>query len=253
MKWSYGMTTCRERYDTQLMQHTLASLHNGGFPQPVIYLDDWRGTGKYDNVVSRDIVFRPYGNWLLGLVELLIREPNADRYAMFQDDLECYKNLRLYLESCEIPSNGYWNLFTNYENEDIVRNQQPGWYEASINNPKTKAQTGRGALALVFSRSGVETLLQQSSVWSRLSDAQNGWKNIDGAVVRAMNGAGWREYIHNPTLVQHVGEQSSIFVTDHKSGGLIRKGRHKIALTWRGEKFDALKLLPRSDESNATR
>jgi hypothetical protein len=63
-------------------------------------------------------------------------------------------------------------------------------------------------------------------------DRTNPWKKIDGAVVTAMNKAGWREMVHNPSLLQHTGRISSM-------GNMP----HKEAESWRGEEWDARELL----------
>jgi hypothetical protein len=66
-------------------------------------------------------------------------------------------------------------------------------------------------------------------------DDHRHYKHIDGAVVEAMNLAGFSEFIHNPSLVQHNGPTSSI--TGMKWGAL------SIARSFPGESFDCLSLL----------
>jgi hypothetical protein len=111
------------------------------------------------------------------------------------------------------------------ENEAIVsRNSDKiGWHEAS--------QHGRGAVALVFSRDGVMNLLRHQHMIRRPTDPNRGWRAVDGGVVTAFEQMGRKEYIHNPSLVQHIGEHSTM---QNKS--------HKQALTFRGEDFDALTM-----------
>src|SRR5437870_5459108 len=110
MKWSYGVTTVPSRRST-LLPKTLQSLRAAGFGEPRLFIDGC----KQDEAVgyscqfrlpitARDPAVRPAGNWILSLWELYIREPVADRYAIFQDDLITYRNLRDYLEACKYPS-----------------------------------------------------------------------------------------------------------------------------------------------------
>ena len=71
-------------------------------------------------------------------------------------------------------------------------------------------QLGRGAVALVFSQEAVIKLLSSRYMQTRIMDAVKGHRSIDGAVVSAMHLEGWTEYVHNPSLVQHTGEVSSM-------------------------------------------
>src|SRR5689334_3053216 len=106
MEWSVGVTTVPARAGVMLPR-TLASLAAGGFDRPRLFVDG------SDDVQSWKAMFRlpascrwprvkPFGNWVLALWELWLREPDADRWAIFQDDLVCVRNLRPYLESLEI-------------------------------------------------------------------------------------------------------------------------------------------------------
>ncbi len=186
-------------------------------------------------VTTRWPTIRTFGNWVLGLGELFIREPDADRYAMFQDDLQTYKNLRQYLESCPYPEGrdpkvgkGYWNLYTF-----PVRQQKPpvstdgkqvdGWFLSN--------QLGRGAVALVFDREAVTTLLTHTHMILRPLNPDRGWRAIDGGIVSAMRKAGYREWVHHPSLVQHTGLKSTM-------GNKV----HPTADSFRGEDYNAMEI-----------
>jgi hypothetical protein len=169
------------------------------------------------------------------LWELYVREPTANRYAIFQDDMVCCRNLRGYLEACPYPEHGYLNLLTFLTNEPVIAGKPVGWYLAGgleCSDPNSQWQTGRGAVALVFDREAVITLLSSRHFVERPMDPFRGHRSIDGGIVTAMNKAGCREYIHSPSLVQHVGHVSSM-------GNLP----YPQAQTFRGENFDALDLL----------
>lgn len=244
LTWSYGVTTVPERSETSLTI-TLASLRMAGFPDPTLFVDGCSPEQVREyattNIVTRPQRLGPWGNWWLTLVELYLRNPKADRYAIFQDDFVTYQNLRSYLDRCKYPERGYWNLFTAFKlNEHAVVGKRPGWYEAPpmSNHPTVKDeirwQGGKGAVGLVFSCEAVITLLQSRSLITKCKavDKHISYKRVDGGVVNAMNEAGWREYIHTPSLVQHLGEKSS-----------CGNGSHPQAQTFRGETFDAMKLL----------
>jgi hypothetical protein len=229
IRWAYGVTTVEERLD-DLLPRTLASLAAAGFNDPRLFIDGGntverlglQATAHYPKV-------RTLGNWVLALWELYLREPRADRYAIFQDDFVTYKNLRAYLEHCEFPSSGYWNLYTFPENQQLAPpDGSVGWY---LSNQKS-----RGATALVFNMAGVKTLLTSEHFVNRPQNHFKGWKNVDGTINSAFKEPKLRvqfdEYVHHPSLIQHTGEKSS-----------MGNPHQELATSFRGEDFDALSLI----------
>jgi len=228
LKWSYGVTTLADRFD-DLLPKTLTSLNRSGFGQPRIFVD---GEGALpDCVAGLPITQRipkvmTMANWWLALTELYMREPLADRYAIFQDDLVCSRNLRAYLEASEYPEKGYLNLYTFPENEKPTN----GWHESN--------QRGRGAVALVFNNEAVRSLLLAEHMIKKVQDRQlrrgypRGTKGVDGGVVESFRKIGWKEYVHSPSLVQHTGLVSS-----------MGNRRHPLATSFKGESFDLINLL----------
>lgn len=247
MKWSYGVTTTIERKETTLPR-TLASLAAGGFPTPRLFVDACNCPSEYAEfgleVSCRYPRIRTMGNWWLGLVELYTREPAADFYAMFQDDLVTYVNLRQYLESCSYPTRGYLNLYTVPNNENIPSRPKvdgPVWYPSN--------QCGVGALALVFDREAVISLLKSAHWINRPQDLVRGWRAIDGGIVTALQYAGWKEYVHYPSLVQHTGEQSTCESPQCGAphfegvGPIAIKGLAAMPRSFKGEDFDASTMI----------
>jgi hypothetical protein len=237
MEWVCGLTTVPSRFDG-LLPKTLASLRAGGFPNPRLFIDGAGVPDGLDLPISLRIPpLRPFGNWALGLAELYLREPHADRYAMFQDDLLCYRNLRTYLDACTYPEKGYWNLITQIDNEKVIGGKPEGW--------RASNQRGRGAVALVFSNEAVRVLLKHPHMVDRPLDPKRGWRTIDGGIVESFRKARWEEWVHNPSLVLHTGEASTIIERRVNPDGSIREvpnKRYAPALTWRGEDYDALSL-----------
>lgn len=243
MRWSYGITTVPSRRYTTLPK-TLASLKAGGFEQPHLFVDG--GGENYDGLgcitTLREVPLRAFGNWITSLWELYILRPSAHRIVIFQDDVLCYKNLRQYLEKVEMPKRGYLNLITQLDNEVMIRDRPFGFLESGLMDRPSDRQTGLGALGLVFDREALLTLLCAWHILVKPLDPQVGHRKIDGAVVQAMNAAGFREYIHNPTLLTHIGEESTIGNNDPITG----KTMFREPWSWRGPEFDALDLLPKS-------
>lgn len=222
MNWAYGVTTVPERFDT-VLPRTLESLAKGGFDKPRLFID---GPGEIPKALQgyqisqRVPKLRAYGNWLLAIQELIVLEPMAERYAIFQDDMVTYVNLRQYLNQCVYPDKGYMNLYTFPSQTKPVN----GWYLST--------QGGKGAVALVFSRDALLALFSTNYMVNRPFDLRRGHKSIDGGIVTAMNNAGWREYVHNPSLVQHTGIKSA-----------IGNSPQPFAPTFKGEDFDAVQLI----------
>src|SRR3990167_3648411 len=246
LKWSYGVTTVPERLESGLLVTTLNSLNSAGFDKPRIFIDGDKENDLWRNLirpkeagglgfVGLEMTFRyprirTHGNWVLTLYELFIREPTADRYAVFQDDFITCKNLRAYLESVPYPDKGYLNLYTfpanqaRFPMEGQTGRQRFGWMLSN--------QFGRGAVALVFNREVALALLSSPHMVERPLDPNRGWKAVDGGIVTALAKVGIKEYVHNPSLVQHTGLVSS-----------MRNKPHKLAESFQGEEFDALELL----------
>lgn len=240
VRWAYGVTTVPARRD-DLLPRTLASLRAAGFDRPRLFVDgcddnptSWVNEFGLEVTARTGPPVRTAGSWVLALWELYARDPSAHRFAVFQDDVLAYRNLRGYLDSLAIPEDGYWNLYTfpwvTGPGGSPGRQAPPpaghpgGFYRSN--------QMGRGALGLVFGRQAVISLLGSGYMADRFQDAHRGHRSVDGAVVTAMKRTGYTEWVHDPTLLQHTGEVSSM--------GNVR---HPTADSWRGEGFDATELL----------
>lgn len=155
---------------------------------------------------------------------IYLADSKADRYAIFQDDIVLCRNVRTYLEAVEYPKQGYLNLYTFATNENKVFGKPKGFLPSD--------QLGKGAVALVFDHMAIHTLLQQSHLVNK-PQLPNGKKNVDGAIQHAMViQAHFKEYIHNPSLVQHTGKI-----------GTLHNPIHPLAKTFPGENFDAMELI----------
>lgn len=231
--WAYGVTTVPERRHTTL-QPTLDSLRNGGFAYPRLFVD---GAPPREHnswgIVNASVTFRwprvgAMKSWIMALAELYWREPRADRYALFQDDFVCVRNLRQYIDLW-FPPKGYLNLYTFPHNQmritDVATgNANIGWFETN--------QKGQGAVGLVFDYQGVEALLTSQYMLKKPLCPLRGHKNVDGAVVVVMRQGGFIEYCHSPTLLQHMEGPSTLGNRPHPPGILFP-----------GVTFDAMRLL----------
>lgn len=213
LKWVYGVTTVPSRRDI-LLPRTLASLRNSGFDRPTLFVDgishqqaaEWQYSFNLE-VVNRYPRIRTVGNWWLAIVELYLRDPFADRYTIFQDDLITSKGLKEYLDKSVYPSKGYCNLFTFPENTCLIPKRSDGQRE---NGWFPSDQLGKGAVALVFDSQALLALLGSRSFIEKPRHRSRGHLNLDGAIVTALKKYGIREYTHYPSLVQHIGMESSM-------------------------------------------
>jgi hypothetical protein len=234
MKWAYGVTTVPSRKKT-LLPRTLESLKDAGFPCPWLFVDGAQERSEYAQFALETTIrypgIRTAGNWVLSLYELLYRFPECQRYAIFQDDFVTYRNLRQYLEQCKYPEDGYWNLF-RYPAPRELKKDSVGWHKA-------KLQRGLGAVALVFNREATWRLFASEHMATRPFRATKvrRYKSIDGGIVTAMKKAGYKEYIHWPSLVQHTGDVST-----------TSNSKHPKATCFRGENFDAMNLLKEQEK-----
>lgn len=234
VRWAYGVTTVPERFD-ELLPRTLASLAAAGFEEPRLFVDGCTESSLPAELSKHEATcrwprVRTAQNWWLSALELYCRDSHADRYALFQDDFVTCRNLRQYLDTCPFPGNGYWNLYTFPSNENLAP-KGGGWFQAAPLNTGSEFQTGRGAVALVFSRKGLQALFGQEHWITRVVDKEKGWRKVDGGIVTAMNKAGWREYVHSPSLTQHTGLESS-----------MGNKPHPLSTSFPGEQFDAMEL-----------
>lgn len=220
MKWSYGLTTVPSRFDA-LLPRTLGSLARGGFADPRLFIDGdcpIPATLTKYSITHRVPAVKTFASWILSAWELYFREPNADRYAVFQDDFVTYRNLRRYLECCEYPKTGYLNLYTYDFNEGAK-----GWHLSD--------QNGRGGVALVFNNEALCKLLSHPLI-AQHPKSVRGCSRLDGVVVDALKDLKWQEWVHSPSLVQHTGRLSS-----------MGHGVHAESVSFMGEEFDAMSLL----------
>ena len=229
MKWSYGITTVPERLNTTL-PITMKSLSEAGFDQPRLFIDGAATVRSFQEeypetpLTLRSPRVYAYANWMMSIYELYAREPHADRFALFQDDFVTVKGLKDYLERSPYPGKGYLNLYTFPSNQNIAPSRL-GWYESN--------QLGKGAVALVFDAAAVATVLSSPHLLGKHRGVPpRNRESIDGGVITAFQQANQKEYVHNPSLTQHIGKISSMGHAPQPS-----------APSFPGEEFNAMDLL----------
>lgn len=255
LKWAVGVTTVPARRG-DLLPRTLRSLAAAGFAGPArprLFVDGADAgtalsyeTEHRDHCVSaRWPALRVAGGWWSALLELYIRQPDADRYAIFQDDVIACRGLRAYLERVPwgadakdpnvLGEGDYLNLVTYPENQALAPPPRRGGRPAGF---YPSNQRGKGAQALVFRRVGVVGLLTSPEFATRPQNLARGWRNVDGGIADAFRAAGQREWVHDPSLCRHVGEKTTFNI-----GADGRPRVQPLDLSFRGEGWDALEML----------
>ncbi len=225
MEWAIGVTTVPQRITTTLPR-TLASLSAAGFDDIRLFVDGYDDLGYPCFGLLRSIRgdrIGAFGNWWLAAWELYIRNPKADRYAIFQDDVLLFRNVRQYLELLPYPDHGYCNLALYPQNQQWC--VEPGWNRVG-------GHRGWGAQGLVFSHEAMRALLRTDDNILLKPGSGQGTRNLDGAVADSMHNSGWDEYVHFPSLLTHIGDVSE-----------LGNRRQPEFAGFPGEDFDAMSLL----------
>ena len=210
-----AVITCPQRERTLLPQ-TLASIRRAGFPEPLVRCDNAN--------------LGPLPHWHATAVEVFYRNRFADRLIIFQDDILCVRNLAEYLNRCEYPTDGYWNLATIHSNVHAAKRAGTRWFAGR--------PSGLGALGLVFDNKCLRTLLGSPGLldWATDPDAPRRYpRYVDGGIATTLAKAGYTQYCHNPSLLKHTGTTSA--ARPHKTW------KDDLNALFPGEDFDALSLL----------
>lgn len=238
MEWAYGVTTVPQRRDTYL-PGTLRSLALGGFDKPRIFVDGdsdplgWERKFPGLPITARWPAVKVVGSWVLGMIELYVREPEADRYVIFQDDVITGRNVRTYLDRLPAPERGYFNLIT-YPNGV----EKKTWDSAPDGSWVVTRQKHRGAHGIVLTCEGVRALFSTGMFFDYPREV-DGWKGLDRKIGLAMNAAGWTEYVHKPSILLTTGDVST-----------IRHPKQAVARSFPGDMFDFLTLVRRGPGIN---
>lgn len=236
MNWAVGVTTVPSRRN-DLLPTALNSLCDAGFSDVHLFVDGCDDPSLYSQF-GRLVSLRPtpalgiVGNWMLAMWELYVRNPKANRFVLFQDDILAVGNLREFLEKSPYPKKrAFLNLYLNRQNKAIVKTQK-GWHPSN--------QLCQGALGLVFDRDALHAILSSNHMVAKpLTTPPRDRKNVDGGISTSMKNAGFIEYVHNPSLLQHIGRISTVGNTERDG----KTSRYPPIDWFPGENFDAMEFL----------
>jgi hypothetical protein len=212
-RWAVGVTTAPRRQST--LEWCLDSLVRSGWEEPRLFVDSAVTIAKrYAGlpVSLRESKLGAWPNYYLSLVELLMREPEADAFLLVQDDVVLYDryNLRVYLERYLWPSVpvGAVSLFCS----SAYTQPQSGWHR--LGEPWVW-----GALAFLFPRESAKRFIADPVVLEhRWCHHNRGLANIDTVIGEWANRHGLPIYFPTPSLAQHVGDSSTLWPNARSDG-----------------------------------
>lgn len=211
--WAVGVLSAPRREAT--LEWCLDSVVRAGWDRPQLFVDGLvRIPPRFAHlpITWREQPVGAWPNYWLALAELVQSQPEADAYLLLQDDavLHDRDNLRQYLESALWPGEKP-SLVSLYCSQAYTV-LEPGW----------RALSQRwiwGALAFVFPRELAREFLTNPDVlahrWSGLHD---GRRQVDVLIGEWADSRGHAVHYPCPSLVQHVGNTSSIWSNADNQG-----------------------------------
>ena len=204
--WAVGVTTAPRQAPTLAV--CLASLAHAGWPAPRLFVDgdvaipdEFAGLPR----THRDPQMGAWPNYYLALLELMMREPQAQAYMIVQDDVLFAHDARMreYLEGIFWPGQrpGIASLFCSR----AYTTPQAGWRQF-------EGVWTWCALAFVFSQDAAQRFFaDREVVLHRWSQTRNGLADISRTVGEWAYESHIPLYYPTPSLVQHIGDVSAIW------------------------------------------
>ena len=227
LEWCVGVTTAPRRQPT--LARSLRSLAAAGWPQPHLFVDgdpplpdEVVGDIDDQRLTQRRPAVGAWPNYLLSLAEMLHRQPTADAYLLVQDDaLFPDAPVREYLDRMLGPQPGDAAAFADriaavslYTAAEVQRTES-GWTPAAN-------RWELGAVAVVYSRAAVASFLGSPRILARgLSASDSRTAGIDTEIGWWLEGCGERMWHATPSVVEHIGETSTIWPTARALGNRI--------------------------------
>ncbi len=206
-RWAVGVTTAPRRQTT--LEWCLDSLARAGWERPRLFVDcAVTIPTRFSDlpVTFRQSKLGAWPNYYLALMELLMRDPEADAFLLVQDDVIFYdrQNLREHLEGVLWPADPI-GLVSLYCSQASTR-PKPGWH-------RIKGKLFPGALAFVFSRELAKRFVCDPLVLEhRWCHPKHGLANIDSVIGSWAIRQGVAIHYPTPSLAQHVGDTSTIWL-----------------------------------------
>jgi hypothetical protein len=204
-RWAIGITTAARRRPT--LEMCLDAIVRAGWEEPRLFIDGHATLPRrYRHIPTtwREDPIGAWPSWYLLLGELLAQDPDADAYVVLQDDAAVFdrESLRGYLEEVLWPGDrpGIVSLF--YTGREL----DPGWHAA-------RGQWHWGAQAFVLPPDIARALVSDAQLSDACRSALNGCHvPIPQLLADWCRRSRTEVWYPNPSLVQHVGNTSTIWM-----------------------------------------
>lgn len=226
MNWSIGITTCKR--NNNFTKNLIKKIKMNGWDKISLYAEPDSEVDNSVRVINRDMVYGCWTNWICSLYDMYSIDIEADYYCIFEDDIEICLGVKNYLENLlpSIERFGAISLYTpsNQSRKSLGLN--------CIHDNSFMAESVWGTQAIVFSKESLCRFLSSRNVFDhrRIGYGVNN-KNRDTALGIWASKQGEKLFYHNPSLVQHIGKESSINHEYHYSSNFV------------GENYDATLLI----------
>lgn len=208
-KWAVGVTTAPRKRET--FTESMRSILEAGFAPRIFAEPDSPIPDEFRNVplTQHRETLGCWPNYYMALQELLTRQPDADAYAIFQDDIIVAKGTREYLERALWPTEtcGVVSIYCSL----AYAQEKPGWYTLD-------QKWVWGACAFIFPRDQLVHFLSNNAIHWRLSGRAGGVRNIDIVVGNWAKEHSRPVWYCSPSLVQHIGNASTLWDNARATG-----------------------------------
>lgn len=196
--WAVGVITAPRKDAT--LAASVASLQQAGFSDLHIFAEPATVVPRLEGCVvhTNRTVLGPLGNLYHAVSALLATHEDADRVAVFQDDIKVTAGVRQWFEQGWPLNHEIASLYTC----GVYVNQTPGWRLLDLGYWRTF-----GALGFVLSRKMALDFLQDPEVQHTMATHQKaGSDAVFGKWASKWGGIAW----HSPSLIAHTGEESTL-------------------------------------------
>jgi hypothetical protein len=232
--WSVGVLTAPRAEPT--LERTLRSLAKAGWDEVRLFAEPGAAIPRgfpERRVTRRSERVHAWPNFLLALMELLLRQPHADAYLLCEDDVLFCGGLRAYLEETLWPAErlGVVSLFTSGYRDP---GNGAGFF------PTRHGLATWGAQAFLFPNAAARAMIRHADIVNHRSRGpRQGKADTDAMVGWWCQRAGLDCHLHSPSLGQHIGETSALWETSELAG-------LRVASTFPGEDCDIAQLMAKA-------